>query len=332
MPTTDRPWTRTALAVLLLVAGAAAFLSLSGAGPAVAGPTEGPELTSSFAVARPLIEAAPANPVAPEPAMRRTGTNDDGWATYRLAPDRLPDRIEPGAGFRGEISWLQGDLVRKARVYVPRSAAPAGAPLLVSLHGLGASLRKVEAQQRWSTLSMQQGFVLVWGAGYKGSWNAGPCCGAASREGVDDLGYLDTVLAIAEALHAVDPRRVELAGFSNGAMMAYRYACGRPGRIAGVLAVAGTNTAPCTPSDATAVLVVHGSDDPTVPLAGTRYSRSLRSSLPPARRAASQWQATGAGVRVVVLKGFQHGWPTASDGGYDTTGQGWRFLKGHPRP
>ncbi|MBC7373008.1 MAG: hypothetical protein H7323_03350, partial [Frankiales bacterium] len=196
MPVTDRPWTRTALAVLLLVAGGAAFLSLSGAGPAVAGLTEGPELTSLFAVARPLIEASPADPVAPEPAMRRTGTNQDGWATYRLAAGRLPDRLQPGTGFRGEISWLQGDLVRKARVYVPRSADATGAPLLVSLHGLGASLRKVEAQQRWSTLSMQQGFVLVWGAGYKGSWNAGPCCGFASREGVDDLGYLDTVLAV----------------------------------------------------------------------------------------------------------------------------------------
>ncbi len=332
MPVTDRPWTRTILAILLLITGAAALLSMSGAGPAVAGPTEGPELTSSFTVARPLVEATPADPVAPGPAMRRTGTNDDGWATYRLAAGRLPDRLELGAGFRGEISWLQGDLVRKARIFVPRSAEAAGAPLLVSLHGLGTSLRKVEEQQRWSTLSMQQGFVLVWGAGYRGSWNAGPCCGAASIKGVDDLGYLDTLLAVTGALHAVDPRRVELAGFSNGAMMAYRYACGRPGVIAGVLAVSGTNTAPCTPSTATAVLAVHGAQDPTVPLAGLRYSASLRTSLPPARQAASQWQATGAGVRIVVLQDFAHGWPTTSNGGYDTTGEGWRFLKGHPRP
>ena len=342
---TDRPWTRIALAVLLLVAGATAFLSLAGTGPAVTGAATGTGLTSSFTVARsldaltsptspanPASPTSPASPVPLEPAMRRTGTNHDGWATYRLAAGRVPERLGRGAGFRGEISWLQGDLVRKARIYVPRSADAAGAPLLVSLHGLGASLRKVEQQQHWSTLSMQQGFVLVWGAGYEGSWNAGPCCGAASRKGVDDLGYLDTVLAISEALHAVDPHRIELAGFSNGAMMAYRYACGRPGRIAGVLAVAGTNTAPCVPSNATAILVVHGSADPTVPLAGIRYSNSLRTSLPPARRAASQWQATGAGVRVVVLKGFAHGWPTTSKGGYDATGQGWRFLKNHPRP
>ncbi|MCW2616126.1 MAG: hypothetical protein JWN08_3120 [Frankiales bacterium] len=319
---------RTALTVLLVLCGAASFSSMASAGPALAGSTEGPEVRSSTSVARVLTP--PAAPQAP-PALQPTGTNADGWATYRLGAGRVPDRLLPGRGFRGEISWLQGRLVRKARIYVPRSA-PATAPLLVSLHGLGASLQKVEAQQRWSTLSMQQGFVLVWGAGYKGSWNAGPCCGAAVREGVDDLGYLDRLLQVTGALHAVDRRRVHLAGFSNGAMMAYRYACGRPGRMAGVLAVAGTHTAPCRPTTATAVLVVHGADDPTVPLAGTRYSASLRSALPPARRAAALWTGTGAGVRSVVLTGFAHGWPTAANGRYDTSGRGWAFLEAHPRP
>lgn len=318
---------RAGLAVLVLLLGLAALSSFAGAAPALAGSTEGPEARSSTSVARAL--AAP--PPALEPAMRRTGTNGDGWATYRLADGRVPDRLAPGAGFRGEISWVQGSLVRKARVYVPRSA-PRVAPLLVSLHGLGATLAKVEAQQRWSTLSMQQGFVLVWGAGHKGSWNAGPCCGAAVREKVDDLAYLDRLLQVTGALHGIDRRRVHLAGYSNGAMMAYRYACGRPGRITGVLAVAGTHTAPCTPTLPTAVMVVHGSDDPTVPLNGVRYSASLRSALPPARKAAQQWARRGAGVRAVVLDGFAHGWPTRANGGYDATGQGWAFLEAHPKP
>jgi len=262
--------------------------------------------------------------------MRRTGTNDDGWATYRLGQGRVPDRLNPGAGFRGEISWLQDDLVRKARVFVPASA-PREAPLLVSLHGLGTSLKKVEVQQRWSPLSKERGFVLVWAAGHRGSWNAGPCCGEASRQGVDDLAYLDRMLQVTGALHEVDRRRVFLAGFSNGAMMAYRYACGRPGRISGVLAVGGTHTAPCTPRKALAVMVVHGTDDPTVPLGGTAYSRSLRSSLPPARQAAGQWARQGSAVRTRIVQGGQHAWPTTGTG-FDTTGEGWRFFSEHPKP
>ena len=314
---------RHLLALLLLVCGVAAFASTSGVLPAVAGVVPP---GAALQAAAPVAKAAQLDP----PALQRTGTNADGWAVYRLETGRVPDRLPVGNGFRGEITWLQGGLERKARFYVPRSA-PASAALLVSLHGLKASLRQVEAQQRWSTLAFQQRLVVVWGAGHRGSWNAGPCCGAAAGT-VDDLAYLDRLLQITGALQGVDRRRVHLAGYSNGAMLAYRYACGRPGRIAGVLAVAGTHTAPCTPTRATAILSVHGAKDPTVPLNGTRYSNELLSPLPPARTAPRLWARTGAGVRSVVLPSYAHGWPTRHSGGYDTTGEGWRFLKAHPQP
>jgi polyhydroxybutyrate depolymerase len=321
---------RSVLSLLVLVLGVAAFVTTSGGAPSVA--TAAASTGAALQAAAPVAQAAlldPA-PAAEEPPMRRTGTTADGWATYRLGADRVPDRLPVGRGFRGEISWEQGGLVRKGRFYVPKSAA-ASAPLLVSLHGLGGSLRQVEAQQRWSTLAFQQELVVVWGAGHMGSWNAGPCCGNAAGQ-VDDLAYLDRLLQVTGALQGIDRRRVHLAGYSNGGMLAYRYACGRPGRVAGILVVAGTHTAPCTPSGATAVLAVHGAQDPTVPLEGTRYSRELRSPLPPVRKAPRQWARTGAGVRTVVLPSFGHGWPTRSNGGYDATGEGWRFLAAHPKP
>ena len=321
MPRTTPP--RHLLALLLAVCGVAALASTSGVVPAVA--TVG-------APGAPLQAAAPvkqAQELDP-PAMVRAGTSGDGWAVHRLEAGRLPERLRVGSGFRGDITWLQGGLERRARVYVPRSA-PETAPLLVSLHGLGFSLRGAEAQQRWSRLGYQQELVVVWAAGHRGSWNAGPCCGAAAGT-VDDLAYLDRLLEVVGALQGVDRRRVHLAGYSNGAMLAYRYACGRPGRVAGVLAVAGTHTAPCTPTRATAVLSVHGAQDPTVPLSGTTYSEELNSPLPPAQLAAQQWARTGAVVRTVVLPSFAHGWPTRSSGGYDATGEGWRFLSAHPLP
>ena len=331
---------RVLLALLLLVAGIAAFVSVGGSTPGMA--TASAAAPAQVQDAAPVLAAAgldraqaaaarePARTPAPEPALRRTGTNTDGWAVYRLGSGRLPPRLAKGNGFRGEITWLQGGIERKARVYVP-SSAPASAPLLVSLHGLGQSLRSAEAQQRWSSLAFQQRFVLVWGAGHLGSWNAGPCCGAAARR-VDDMAYLDRTIQVVSALHGVDRRRVHLAGFSNGAMLAYRYACGRPGRIAGVLAVAGTHTAPCTPKKATAILAVNGALDPTVPLRGTRHSRGLGARLPDVGTGPRLWAKTGAGVRRVVIPRFAHGWPTRHRGGYDATGLGWRFLEQRPLP
>lgn len=348
---TSLPRSPLPLAILLAVLGIASLGSTSGTGPAVAATAAagGTTLQAAAPVAqaaeldRPAETAAseavaaasakapePAASPSPEPALQRTGTNSDGWAVYRLGDGRVPDRLSVGEGFRGEITWRQGGLTRKARIYVPRST-PQTAPLLVSLHGLGGSLRQVELQQRWSTIAFQQEFVLVWGAGHEGSWNAGPCCGSAAGR-IDDLAYMDRLLQITAALHAIDGRRVHLAGYSNGAMLAYRYACGRPGRIAGVLAVAGTHTAPCTPTRATAVLAVHGANDPTVPLKGTRYSQSLQSRLPAVNTGPRLWARTGAGVRTVVIPRFGHGWPTRHHGGYDATGEGWRFLKAHPKP
>ena len=323
------------MALLLALLGIA-NLGTGGSSPAVAAAPATAAMT--LQAAAPVAPAAGLDPPpdlpGPSPTqgppMQRTGTNPDGWAVYSLGDGRVPDRLRVGQGFRGEITWRQGGLNRKARIYVPRSA-PATASLLVSLHGLQTSLRQVEAQQRWSTLSYQQEFVLVWGAGHDGSWNAGPCCGSAAGR-VDDLAYLDRLLQVVGALHAIDRRRVHLAGYSNGAMLAYRYACGRPGRIAGVLAVAGTHTAPCTPSRATAVLAVHGAKDPTVPLKGTRFSQELQSRLPAVSTGPRLWARTGAGVRTVVLPSYGHGWPTRHDGGYDATGEGWRFLKAHPKP
>lgn len=332
----DRRPPGSALALLLIVCGVAALLSVSGLAPAVSAapvPTAGsvpPGSAAPVGQAAPVAQAELLDLRAEEPAMRRTGTNSDGWAVYRLGNGRVPDRLRDGQTFRGEITWRQGGLERRARIYVP-GTAPSLSPLLVSLHGLGASLRQAEAQQRWSKLAFQQEFVLVWGSGHRGSWNAGPCCGAAAGR-VDDLAYLDRLLQVVGALHGIDRRRVHLAGYSNGAMLAYRYACGRPGRIAGVLAVAGTHTAPCRPKRPTAVLAVHGAKDPTVPFSGTRYSRDLRSALPPVRTAPALWAGTGAGVRMVVLPSFAHGWPSRADGGYDATGEGWRFLKEHPKP
>lgn len=313
---------RPVIALLVLVLGLAAFTTTSGVGPAV---------VVDLAAGAPLQAAAPVAQAAllDEPAVQRTGSRD-GWAVYRVGEGRVPDRLAVGNGFRGELTWLQGGVERRARVYVPKSAA-ASAPLLVSLHGLGGSLDAVERQQRWSSIAFQQKLVVVWGAGHKGSWNAGPCCGASAGK-VDDLAYLDRLLQITGALQGVDRRRVHLAGYSNGGMLAYRYACGRPGRVAGLLVVAGTHTAPCVPTRATAVLSVHGAKDPTVPLGGTRYSRELRSPLPPVSKGVRQFASTGAGVRSVVLPAYAHGWPTRTQGGYDATGEGWRFLKAHPKP
>ncbi len=220
-----------------------------------------------------------------------------------------------------------GGRSRAVRLLIP-AGRPGPDPLLVVLHGLYQTTQTVERDQQWGPLARREGVVLAYGIGTSASWNAGTCCGNAVAEGVDDVGYLDRVVALAAALHPVHPRRRHVTGFSNGAMMAYRYACERPDVVASVLAVAGTVAADCPGGRRdVAVMHVHGLADRTVPLQGTAYQEALRSPLRPVSQTVRFF---GPRVTATLLPGYGHGWPTTASGRFDTTGQGWRFLAASP--
>ncbi len=55
-----------------------------------------------------------------------------------------------------------------------------------------------------------------------------------------DIDFADAVLADVAARYPVDPDRIYISGFSFGAAMAWRYACARGDRIAGLMTMAGT--------------------------------------------------------------------------------------------
>lgn len=275
------------------------------------------------------VTTGPATRDAPAPpqALRLAGRTADGWERYDLADGRLPAPVPAGRVFRGEVHLRVAGADRAVRVLVPASAT-GPAPVLVVLHGMYQSVQASEQVQRWGPVARRSGVVLVYGVGAHASWDAGTCCGRAAREHVDDLAYLDRVVEVAASLHTADPRRLFLTGFSNGAMMAYRYTCARRDRVAAVLAVSGTVTTSCRGRSDVAVLAVHGAADRTVPLAGTAWSPALGTSLRPVSATARMFGPT---ISARVLPGFGHGWPTLAHGGYDTTGQGWAFLAAHPR-
>lgn len=104
------------------------------------------------------------------------------------------------------------------------------------------------------------------------TWNAGGgvrgfncTSGRACRDGVDDMAYLDALLAEVRRLIPVDARRIHATGLSNGAALAHRWACERPAVLASIAPVAGANQHGETGGacgGGVAVLHVHGTDDP----------------------------------------------------------------------
>lgn len=95
---------------------------------------------------------------------------------------------------------------------------------------------------------------------------------------------------------AEEPRRVVLAGFSQGAIMALDAVASGRWRFAGVIAFSGrlASPAPLAPAPDVPVLLIHGAQDPVIPAGETQ-------------RAAATLQGLGGDCQSLILPGLGHG-------------------------
>ena len=214
---------------------------------------------------------------------------------------------------------------RTSLVHVPGSAGD-GAPLVIVLHGSGGSGAEAESDFGWDALADEEGFVVAYPDGLNGTWNGGACCGTARRRGVDDIGFLEALTQRLATENRIDPHRVYAVGFSNGGILAYAWACSRPGDLAGIGPVAGAVLVPCTAPAPMKVVAVHGTADDRVPFAGGRAAGGAQypgvdGSLAPFLAAdgcsdppavdgeVSTWRCRTGGVVRHVIDGGGHAWP-----------------------
>ncbi|WP_456385400.1 extracellular catalytic domain type 1 short-chain-length polyhydroxyalkanoate depolymerase [Desulfolithobacter sp.] len=174
-------------------------------------------------------------------------------------------------------------------VYRPVSAlASQSPPLMIVLHGGLGNAEAMERTTGMNKVADREGFIVVYPNGTAPryamrrkvknmrTWNAGSCCGPAVRFNVDDVAFISNLIERMQSEYGIDPRRVYVAGFSNGAMLAYRLACEIPEKIAAIIAVSGTLAVDrCSDSaNQVAVLHIHGEMDDNVPYKGGRGHNS----------------------------------------------------------
>lgn len=163
-------------------------------------------------------------------------------------------------------------------VHVPTGLSDKPA-LILNFHGGGGNAPSHQKYVRMDPLADREGFIVVYpeGTGPPGhandgkleTWNAGTCCGSASANRVDDVGFVRRLLDDLARRQVFDHARVYATGLSNGAMMTYRLAAELSDRIAAIAPVAG---APVIERFATArpvpVMHIHSVDDPRALYAG----------------------------------------------------------------
>jgi polyhydroxybutyrate depolymerase len=251
------------------------------------------------------------------------------------------------------------------RIDLPDQAA--GAPIILGLHGGGGNPDQFARNSGLSQAAVEAGYAVIYPAGTGRTrlltWNGGYCCGYAARQGVDDVAFLDTVVARAAQQFGLDGDRVYVTGMSNGSIMAERYAALRPGAVRAVAGVAGTLDPAVRPLGGVPLLHIHGTADEMVPYAGGQGSGLTDTDFAPVESTmaafAAAWpqpltevQGTSidaAGgplrqrdwrdaegrpvVRLVTIEGGGHVWPggrRADGAGPDATAMILRFFARYP--
>jgi phospholipase/carboxylesterase len=107
--------------------------------------------------------------------------------------------------------------------------------------------------------------------------------GAAEDSRLRLLRFIDDLIVA----HGVDPKRMYLMGFSQGAIMSLAVALTQPEKVAGVIAMSGRLLAEIKPKIAEAdrlrdlsILMTHGLHDPVIPIKDARAANEYLSRLP----------------------------------------------------
>jgi polyhydroxybutyrate depolymerase len=183
-------------------------------------------------------------------AARSPGASPGTGTAATTHTVRTTHTIKAGGRTR---SWVQ--------VTAPGTAS-GSAPIIVVLSGIHATPSQEIARDGLVPLAASGSAELVYPAGVGKSWNAGGCCGVAAKENVNDVAFLQALVAQLDPGHR---QPVYLAGYSNGGRLAYRVACTDPGLFGAIAVLKAMPEPGCVVSQPVTIMQIDATNDPTVP-------------------------------------------------------------------
>jgi polyhydroxybutyrate depolymerase len=151
---------------------------------------------------------------------------------------------------------------RSYEVIAPVKALPKSAPVIVMLSGIGATVADEISRNDLVPYASSDEAEIVYPVAFDQSWNAITCCGAAAAKNVNDVAFLQALVAKVDPGHG---RSVYVVGYSNGARMAYRVACADPALFDGYAMVKGGPTPGCDLRKPVTIIQLASVNDPEIP-------------------------------------------------------------------
>jgi len=256
--------------------------------------------------------------------------------------------------------------------------------VVIVLHGGGGTAGAVRKETGWAKKADEAGFLAVFPEGtspnpsspsrFTGNpqtWNDGSGRFHSGQRNIDDVGFVNALLDDLLAKWAIDPKRVFVTGFSNGASMTYRLGVELSSRIAAIAPVSGHLWIKHPKLDQpVSIVFLIGTADPLNPLEGgdVRLPSGRVEWHPPVQDSIRKWVAMngcspepktiddqngvkgiayeacreGSEVAFYTIEGMGHAWPGGKNllpermvgkasDKINATDVIWEFFKRHPR-
>ncbi len=228
---------------------------------------------------------------------------------------------------------------RTYHLYTPKSYRPdRPMPLVLAFHGYGSQGKDLANGSGFNEIAAQKGFLVAYPDGIQRRWNPLD----KSLTGVDDVNFVPALIAHLKHIRNVNPRRVYVAGVSNGGFLVQRLACESSFHIAAFTSVVASFPSQlqdsCHPQAPIPMLMINGTADEKVPWQGGHLFYGSILSVPgtidfwqrqnncqPSARVTDRKRDRveiarypkcegGAEVELVTLKGVGHVWPRGGSG------------------
>ncbi|HEV7266130.1 MAG TPA: hypothetical protein VGN83_14595 [Falsiroseomonas sp.] len=172
---------------------------------------------------------------------------------------------------------------RGYRIRLPDGASGTGGiGAILFAHGHGGTAAEIMADDELGRAAAALGVALIALQASPPGWALPGSPSVPTERRVDELAYVDGVVADAARRFAIMPQRIMVSGMSAGAMLVWNLACERGQYFAGFAPIAGTFWAPLPadcPSLPAILLHVHGTADHVVPLEGRAIRQSRQGSV-----------------------------------------------------
>jgi polyhydroxybutyrate depolymerase len=231
-------------------------------------------------------------------------------------------------------------------------------PLLFFLHGYTGSAYYEYSNNLFGNLHQEHGFVACYPQGTNDIYGISHWNASLEISEVDDLDFIVKLAMHLQSEYNLDPNRIFSCGYSNGGYMSYTLACKASNTFRAIASVAGTMSGAdwdnCNPDNPRSVMQVCGVNDTTVPMDGITAPAEGWGGAPNIYEVVEYWadlnntqntyteplaespfntQVTyytdgtdGNQVRLYVVSGMGHNWPSNQYQGWNCSREIWEFF------